>query len=63
MARVLKITIVLVICLISLECRKDKVFCEICGNGLKANGRRYVHSFARLVVHEGGHAKPRWGSV
>ena len=37
MACALKITVVLVICLISLECRKDKVFCEIYGKGLKAN--------------------------
>ena len=48
MARVLKITVVLVICLISLQCRKDKVLCEICANGLKAN-RSQIRSQFRAV--------------
>ena len=31
------INVALVICFISVECRKDKVFCVICEKGLKAN--------------------------
>ena len=31
------INVVLVLCFISVECRKDKVFCVICEKGLKAN--------------------------
>ena len=37
MTRVLKITVVLVICFIPVECRKDIVFCVIWEKGLKAN--------------------------
>ena len=37
MTSVLKITVVLVICFISVEYRKDKVFSVICEKGLKAN--------------------------
>ena len=44
MAPVLKITVVLVICFISVECRKDKVFCVIFEKGLKAN-RSLIHTF------------------
>ena len=72
MAPVLKITIVLVICAIFVECRKDEVFCVICEIGLKANKSQIIHNFARFVVHERycfvfwlvhGHVKLRWGSV
>ena len=52
MAPVLKITIVLVICSIFVECRKDKVVCVKCEIDLKANKSQIIHNFARLVVHE-----------
>ena len=51
MASVVKITIVLVICSIFVECRKDKVFCVI-EIGLKANKSQIIHNFAQFVVHE-----------
>ena len=47
-----KITIVLVICSIFVECRSDKVFFVICEIGLKANKSQIIHNFARFVVHE-----------
>lgn len=37
MAGVLNITVFFVISSLFVECRKDKVFCEICGKGLTAN--------------------------
>ena len=37
MAGVLKIIIIFVIFSLSVECRKDKVFCAICGKGLTAS--------------------------
>ena len=46
------ITIVLVICSIFVECRKDKVFCTICEIGLIANKSQIIHNFALFVVHE-----------
>ena len=52
MAPVLNITIVLVICSIFVECRKDKVFCTICEIGLIANKSQIIHNFALFVVHE-----------
>ena len=52
MAPLLKITIVLVICSIFVECRSDKVFFVICEIGLKANKSQINHNFARFVVHE-----------
>ena len=52
MAPLLKITIVLVICSIFVECRSDKVFFVICEIGLKANKSQIIHNFARFVVHE-----------
>ena len=52
MAPVLNITIVLVICSIFVECRKDKVFCTICEISLKANKSQIIHNFALFVVHE-----------
>ena len=52
MAPVLKITVVLVISSIYVECRKDKVFCAICEIGLKANKPSIILNFARFVVHE-----------
>ena len=52
MAAVLKITIVLVICSIFVECRKDKVVCVICEIGLKANKSQIIHNFVRFVVRE-----------
>ena len=72
MAPVLKITIVLVICSIFVESRKDKVFCVICEIGLKANKSQIIHNFSWFVVHElycfvfwlaRGHVNLRWGSV
>ena len=47
MVGVLKIIIIFVIFSLSVECRKDKVFCSICGKGLTASKS---HNFARLVV-------------
>ena len=47
-----KITIVLVICSIYVECRKHKVFCAICEICLKANKSQVIHNFAGFVVHE-----------
>ena len=47
-----KITIVLVICSIDVECRKDKVFCAICEICLKANKSQIIHSFEGFLVHE-----------
>ena len=65
-----KITIVLVICSIFVECRSDKVFFVICEIGLKANKSQIIHNFERFVVHEGllfrvlACARTRrWGSV
>ena len=52
MAPLLKITTVLVICSIFVECRSDKVFFVICEIGLKANKSQIIHNFARFVVHE-----------
>ena len=52
MVPVLNITIVLVICSIFVECRKDKVFCTICEISLKANKSQIIHNFALFVVHE-----------
>lgn len=52
MAPLLKITIVLVICSIFVECRSDKGFFVICEIGLKANKSQIIHNFARFVVHE-----------
>ena len=52
MAPVLNITIVLVICSIIVECRKDKVFCTICEISLKANKSQIIHNFTLFVVHE-----------
>ena len=52
MAPILKITIVLVICSIFVECRQDKDFCVICEIGLKANKSQIIHNFALFVVHE-----------
>ena len=52
MAPLLKITIVLVICSIFVECRSDKVFFVICEIGLEANKSQIIHNFARFVVHE-----------
>ena len=52
MAPLLKITIVLVIFSIFVECRSDKVFFVICEIGLKANKSWIIHNFARFVVHE-----------
>ena len=37
--------VVLVICFISVECRKDKVFCVICEEGLKANKSQILSQF------------------
>ena len=37
MAGVLKIIVIFVIFSLSVECRKDKVFCVICGKGLTAS--------------------------
>ena len=51
-APVLNITIVLVICAIFVQCRKDEVFCVICEIGLKANKSQIIHNFARFLVHE-----------
>ena len=71
-APVLKITIVLVICSIFVQCRKGNVFCVICEIVLKANKSQTIHNFARFVVHElfcfvfglaRGHVKLRWGSM
>ena len=45
MAPLLKITIVLVICSIFVECRSDKVFFVICEIGLKANKSQIIHNF------------------
>ena len=45
MAPILKITIVLVICSIFVECRSDKVFFVICEIGLKANKSQIIHNF------------------
>ena len=49
---VLKITIVLVICSIFVECRKDQVFCVICEIRPKANTSQIIHNFAQFMVHE-----------
>ena len=51
-ALALKINIVLVICSIFVECRKDKVFCAMCEIGLRANKSQIIHNFSRFVVHE-----------
>ena len=45
-------TIVLVICSILVECRKDKVFCVICEIGLRANKSQIIHNFSQFLVHE-----------
>ena len=51
MATVLKITIVLVLCSIFVECRKDKVVCVIFEIGLKDNKSQIIHNyFVRFVV-------------
>ena len=70
MARVSKVTIVLVICSSFVECRKDKVFCVICEIGLEANKPQIIHNFARFVSDycfvfwlARGHVQLRWGSV
>ena len=52
MAPLLKITIVLFICSIFVECRSDRVFFVICEISLKANKSQIIHNFARFVVHE-----------
>ena len=34
---------------ISVECRKDNVFCDICQKGLKVNKSQIIHNFARFA--------------
>ena len=52
MAPDFKVTIVLVICFIFVECRKDNVFYVTCEIGLKVNKSQIIHNLARFVVHE-----------
>ena len=47
-----QITVVLVICAISVEGIKYKVFCVICEIGLNANNSEIIHNLARFMVHE-----------
>ena len=46
------VIIVLVLCSIFVECRKDKGLCVICEIGLKSNKSHIIHNFVRFVVHE-----------
>ena len=52
MAPDFKVTIVLVICFIFVECRKDNVFYVTCEIGLKVNKSQIIHNLTRFVVHE-----------